>query len=71
MINMKKIIGVTIMVTMFVLTVPSVLSFEPERGFYAEYRMGADPGDPHPSLFILLREHQEWDIKFLDLEDLV
>ena len=68
---MKKIIGVTIMVTMFVLTVPSVLSFEPERGFYAEYRMGADPGDPHPSLFILLREHQEWDIKFLDLEDLV
>jgi len=68
---MRKIIGVTIIITMFVLTVPSAFSFTPEKGFYAEYRMGADPGDPHPSLFILLREHQEWDIKFLDLEDLV
>jgi len=68
---MKKLVGVTIMVTMFVLTVPSVLSFEPEKGFYAEYRMGADPGDPHPTIFALLRERREWEIKFLGLEDLI
>ncbi len=40
---MKKIVGVTIIVIMVVLTVPSAFSFEPEKGFYAEYEMYRDP----------------------------
>jgi len=42
-----------------------------EKGFYAEYRMCEDPETPHTSAFALLREHKEWDIKYLYIEDLI
>jgi len=68
---MKKIFGVTIIVVMSMLALPSSYSFTPEKGFYAEYEMYKDPRDPHPGIFALLREHHEWYIKFLYLEDMV
>lgn len=69
---MKRIIGVTIIVTVFVLAMPAIYSLDfLEKGFYAEYRMYEDPETPHPSAFALLREHKEWDIKYLYIEDMI
>jgi len=63
--------GATVAVVI-VLMIPSIYSFEPERGFYAEYEMYEDPEFPYPTTaFALLREHREWEIKYLDIEDLV
>ena len=69
---MKKIFGVMIIITVFVLALPSFYSFEPEKGFYAEYRVYEYPEDPYPSsAFALLKEHQEWGIKYLYIKDMV
>jgi len=69
---MKKIFGMMIIITVFVLALPSFYSFEPEKGFYAEYRVYGYPEDPYPSsAFALLKEHQEWDIKYLYIKDMV
>jgi len=69
---MKKIFGVMIIITVFVLALPSFYSFEPEKGFYVEYRVYGYPEDPYPSsAFALLKEHQEWGIKYLYIKDMV
>ena len=67
---MRKIFGL-IIITMFMLAVPSVLSFTLEKGFYAEYRLWKDPKLPEASAFALLREHREWEVKYIFIRDLV
>jgi hypothetical protein len=68
---MKKITLFFIFSLVLVL-IPSSYSFEPEKGFYVEYRVYGYPEDPYPSsAFALLKEHQEWDIKYLYIKDMV
>ena len=67
---MKKLVGVIIMVTMFVLTVPSAFSFEPEKGVYAKYEIYKDPDIPETAVFALLKNPSS-PIKYLNLEDVV
>jgi len=69
MINMKKIFGM-IIITVFVLALPSFYSFKPEKGFYAEYRVYEYPNSPTET-FALLREHKEWDIKYIYIDDMI
>jgi len=66
---MKKIFGVTIIITMFILTVPSAFSFTSEKGFYAEYRIEG-PRIQDSSVFALLRD-QSLEIKYVHLIDIV
>ncbi|RLF32853.1 MAG: hypothetical protein DRN08_06165 [Thermoplasmata archaeon] len=67
---MKKIFGL-IIITMFMLAVPCVLSFTPEKGFYAEYRLWKNPELPETTAFALLKEHKEWEVKYFFIKDLV
>ncbi len=67
---MRKIFTLTI-VTIFMLTVSSVSSFTPEKGFYAEYRLWENPELPETTAFALLREHREWEVKYIFIGDLV
>jgi len=67
---MKKIFGL-IIITMFMLAVPCVLSFTPEKGFYAEYRLWENPELPETTAFALLKEHKEWEVKYFFISDLV
>ena len=70
---MKKTIYISIIVAFFMIIFPYALSFEPEEGFYAEYRIcGHSEEDIYPSsAFVLLKEHRKSEIKFLYLEDLI
>jgi hypothetical protein len=65
---MKKIFGL-IIITMFMLAVPCVLSFTPEKGFYAEYRLWENPELPETTAFALLKEHKEWEVKYFFISD--
>ena len=65
---MKKILTLIIL-TIFVLTVPSVSSFPPEKGFYAEYRI-EDSRIQDSRVFALLRD-QSLEIKYVDLIGIV
>jgi len=69
---MKKIIGVTIIVTVFVLAMPAIYSLDfLEKGFYAEYRLWENPKLPETTAFALLKEHQEWEVKYFFIENLI
>ena len=54
-----------------VLMIPSIYSFEPEKGFYAEYKLWKDPKLPETTAFALLKEHKEWEVKYFFIRDLV
>jgi len=67
---MRKILTLMTIATIFVMIVPHAYSFEPEKGFYAEYRVYGYPEDPYPSsAFALLKEHKEWEVKYFFIRD--
>jgi len=77
---MKKLVGVTIIVTMFVLTIPSFYSFDIEKGSYARYEMYKDPetimGEGYDFSVALLKGDKEvffsdfiYTYQILDIED--
>jgi len=68
---MRKILTLMAIATVFIFTIPPAHSFTPEKGFYAEYRLWENPKLPETTAFALLKEHQEWEVKYFFIRDLV